>query len=125
MPATPACGSPSSCYRNAAASAGAFGLTSERPTNVTPSSTERRRALMSPFTVAVDFISILSRARMFPSMRPSMETDVAVTLPLTCAFLPRTAFPPHTSSPSSFPSSLTLSLLLKVPTISTSAPMTD
>jgi len=101
------------------------GLTSERPMNVTPSSTLSRLALMSPVTRALDFISMRSLATTLPWMVPSMVAELTARLPLIVADLPITVSPVQLSSPSSLPSMRTLPVLLMVPVISTSAAMTD
>ena len=59
---------------------------------------------MSPWTLAVLFISMRSLAVMLPVMLPEMLMDSAETLPLTTAVLPSSAAPVQVRSPLSLPS---------------------
>ncbi|MFO1530289.1 MAG: hypothetical protein U1F77_11305 [Kiritimatiellia bacterium] len=92
---------------------------------VTPSSTARRLALMSPSSLAEDLRSILSLAMMLPLTAPATATELTNRLPLIWAVLPRTTSPVAWISPLTRPSMRIEPVVLMVPVISTSAEIID
>src|ERR1022692_1000548 len=97
-----------------------LGLTSDLPTNVTPSSTASFEARMSPNISVLALISIFSLAVMLPLTLPRTTTDWALMLPLMTALSPRFNSPSVWISPSSFPSNVSSPENLRLPLISTS-----